>query len=314
MLASQLRLSDFLDVTAKMFSKIFKKILGVWLKRERRADKPIELSATSSGLAAAACSSRPPETRHSRTMSTPRRAGASAAPSDTPNSGLRSRTNTSPKRSALEAANGTGNDASSASNGSASNSANGNIKPPSSQSQSNSTISNYISTLMALARLKMAVFSAVTYSAAFTLGLRLAQSTSSGSVFDYETFIFGWLFMFTCQLSAHLLGEYYDLPSDSLNKGGPFTGGSKVLVAGRGDPKLALYWGWVATACAMTLLGGSYEIQFKLSNSEGNLNLARPRFKSHVCSSKSVPARDCHAYGSPPVLGTTSFAQPPWTR
>jgi 4-hydroxybenzoate polyprenyltransferase len=110
-----------------------------------------------------------------------------------------------------------------------------------------------LSVIIQLARLKMAVFSAVTYSAAFTLGRQLAGTFGS---FNYTTFILGWLFMFLCQLSAHLLGEYYDLPSDKLNKGGPFTGGSRVLVAGKGDPRIALKWGWVATFCAAAVLGG----------------------------------------------------------
>ncbi|KAI9001816.1 hypothetical protein DFJ74DRAFT_714437 [Hyaloraphidium curvatum] len=113
----------------------------------------------------------------------------------------------------------------------------------------------FFSMLVTLARLKMAVFSAVTYSTAFTLGLRLARERSDAAVpFSLSAFFSGWLFMFLCQMSAHLLGEYYDLASDSLNQGGPFTGGSKVLVKGGSDPGVALVGGWLSTLAAVLVM------------------------------------------------------------
>lgn len=116
-----------------------------------------------------------------------------------------------------------------------------------------------LQTLLSLARLKMTVFSAVTYSTAFSLGLQLSDSAENlKSNFPYATFLLGYLFMFLCQLSAHLLGEFYDLPSDSINakgKGGPFTGGSRVLVDGTRDPKIALWGGWAASMAAGLIFG-----------------------------------------------------------
>ena len=89
-------------------------------------------------------------------------------------------------------------------------------------------ILNEIQLLGKLARLRMTVFSAVTYSVAFTLGL---PTKKNNFVFGYQDFIYGWIFILLCQMSAHLLGEYFDFEADSINKhSSPLTGGSKVLV------------------------------------------------------------------------------------
>ncbi|CAM9385567.1 unnamed protein product [Choristocarpus tenellus] len=102
-----------------------------------------------------------------------------------------------------------------------------------------------IEMILRLARLKMAVFSAVTYAAGATVAL------DSGSSFDAIGFLEGWAFVFLCQLVAHLLGEYYDFPSDQLNiHSSKMTGGSKVLVTGDITLKECLYLG-------NTCLGGA---------------------------------------------------------
>lgn len=81
--------------------------------------------------------------------------------------------------------------------------------------------------LVKLGRLKMTVFSAVTYSVAYSLEMHYDRIET----LNIPHFLYGWLFVLLCQLSAHFLGEYYDFKADQLNKqGSPFTGGSRVLV------------------------------------------------------------------------------------
>jgi hypothetical protein len=81
--------------------------------------------------------------------------------------------------------------------------------------------------LVQLGRLKMTVFSAVTYSVAYSLEMHYDHNET----LNISQFLYGWIFVLLCQLSAHFLGEYYDFKADQLNKqGSPFTGGSRVLV------------------------------------------------------------------------------------
>jgi hypothetical protein len=56
--------------------------------------------------------------------------------------------------------------------------------------------------LLQLGRLKMTVFSAVTYSAATTLALH-----HTSSQLDPFKFVLGLAFMLSCQLTAHFYGE-----------------------------------------------------------------------------------------------------------
>src|SRR5690242_10457683 len=90
-----------------------------------------------------------------------------------------------------------------------------------------------LSIIWTLSRLRMTIFSAVTYSVFFSIGLRKGQDGAEIETFSIAMFIWGWLFVLLCQLTAHFLGEFYDLKSDSLNRhASPFTGGSRVLVSG----------------------------------------------------------------------------------
>lgn len=57
------------------------------------------------------------------------------------------------------------------------------------------------------------------------------MNAGSEPPFSATNFIGGYLFVLSCQLMAHFLGEYYDYPSDLLNvNSSVFTGGSKVLL------------------------------------------------------------------------------------
>jgi 1,4-dihydroxy-2-naphthoate octaprenyltransferase len=81
-----------------------------------------------------------------------------------------------------------------------------------------------------LARLKMTVFSMVTYAAGSLLGFKLIRNIIPSALFQSDLYWTGLAFVLCCQLTAHFLGEYYDLPSDKENTfSSPLTGGSKVL-------------------------------------------------------------------------------------
>ncbi len=45
---------------------------------------------------------------------------------------------------------------------------------------------------------------------------------------DVALFALGYVFTFSCQMVAHFIGEYFDLPSDILNsQSSGLTGGTK---------------------------------------------------------------------------------------
>ncbi|ORZ41658.1 hypothetical protein BCR44DRAFT_39250 [Catenaria anguillulae PL171] len=105
-----------------------------------------------------------------------------------------------------------------------------------------------IGAALRLMRLRMTVFSAVTYATAAYIGFsQTALDTDTDTAnapwtenagLDLGLLVLGWIFVLTCQVSAHLLGEYYDLPSDRyayLASPSPFTGGSRVLVSAAAD-------------------------------------------------------------------------------
>lgn len=96
------------------------------------------------------------------------------------------------------------------------------------------------------------MLSAVTYSTAFTLVN--SDSIDAGSTITGR-FLLGWLFVLLCQLSAHLLGEYYDYEADKLTlHTSPFTGGSRVLTR---HPKMRNQCGilgWTLAIIAALLL------------------------------------------------------------
>lgn len=95
----------------------------------------------------------------------------------------------------------------------------------------------------------MTVFSAVTYSTAFTLA-HYAVMSSPSTIISNEAlrFLVGWVFVLLCQLSAHLLGEYYDYDADKLTMHtSPFTGGSRVLVR---HPQMRIGCGLLGWACS----------------------------------------------------------------
>lgn len=94
----------------------------------------------------------------------------------------------------------------------------------------------------------MTVFSAVTYSVAYSLEMHYDHNET----LNISQFLYGWIFVLLCQLSAHFLGEYYDFKADQLNKqGSPFTGGSRVLVDGGYSSKRCLILGW--SCCILSL-------------------------------------------------------------
>eukprot|EP00040_Diaphanoeca_grandis_P034202 m.210983 g.210983 ORF g.210983 m.210983 type:complete len:803 (-) comp33097_c0_seq1:113-2521(-) len=110
----------------------------------------------------------------------------------------------------------------------------------------------HVETTLKLARLPMTVFSAVTYGTATSM-VRLDLSTATD--FDVSLFVAGYVFMFSCQMVAHFLGEYYDLESDRLNvHSSKFTGGSKVLLSGKVSPVRALVYGYISLAIAAGVL------------------------------------------------------------
>jgi 4-hydroxybenzoate polyprenyltransferase len=112
------------------------------------------------------------------------------------------------------------------------------------------TLKNELALLMKLGRLKMTIFSAVTYSTCFTVGLHLDHM-----ILDCGTFLFGWSFVLLCQLSAHFLGEFYDLRADLANlQGSPFTGGSRVLVQQGYSPTRCWIMGWTCGVLSLMSL------------------------------------------------------------
>lgn len=111
--------------------------------------------------------------------------------------------------------------------------------------------------LSRLARLRMTIFSAVTYSVAYSIGLRCEELQNHLQFPGMNTlqFLIGWAFILSCQVSAHLLGEYYDLAADKLCKhGSPFTGGSRVLVKGDYSAQRCHILGWMSALLAASLL------------------------------------------------------------
>eukprot|EP00752_Nemacystus_decipiens_P013459 g11921.t1 len=109
--------------------------------------------------------------------------------------------------------------------------------------------------VLKLGRLKMTVFSAVTYGTAASVTNLALIEAGSESEFDAGLFLAGWMFVFFTQLVAHFLGEYYDLPSDKLNfYAGPLTGGSKVLVSGDITPRQCFALGYACAAVAGSIL------------------------------------------------------------
>ncbi|CAM9168255.1 unnamed protein product [Scytosiphon promiscuus] len=112
-----------------------------------------------------------------------------------------------------------------------------------------------MSLVLKLGRLKMTVFSAVTYGTAASLANLVLTEAGMTSRFDAGQFLAGWAFVFFTQLVAHFLGEYYDLPSDKLNHyAGPLTGGSKVLVSGEITPGQCFALGYACVAVAGSIL------------------------------------------------------------
>ncbi|PRP81745.1 hypothetical protein PROFUN_10845 [Planoprotostelium fungivorum] len=108
-----------------------------------------------------------------------------------------------------------------------------------------------LSLIAKLGRLRMTIFSAVTYSVAFSIALPHDPSKQ----FPYFIFLSGWLFTLCCQLSAHFLGEYYDFKSDSLNRhASPFTGGSKVLQSGAISREQCRNMGYMSMIGALLIL------------------------------------------------------------
>lgn len=61
--------------------------------------------------------------------------------------------------------------------------------------------------VLKLGRLKMAVFSAVTYGTAASVANLALIEADSATQFDAELFLVGWAFVFFTQLVAHFLGE-----------------------------------------------------------------------------------------------------------
>ncbi|CAM9819977.1 unnamed protein product, partial [Scytosiphon promiscuus] len=109
--------------------------------------------------------------------------------------------------------------------------------------------------VLKLGRLKMTVFSAVTYGTAASMANLALADAGMASQFDARLFLTGWAFVFFTQLVAHFLGEYYDYPSDKLNNyAGPLTGGSKVLVSGEITPAQCFALGSACVAAAGSVL------------------------------------------------------------
>lgn len=68
---------------------------------------------------------------------------------------------------------------------------------------------------------------------AYTVGALLAVETSRLAMLPY---LLGYLCLFLLEAAAVFLNEWFDFDSDRINRhGGPFTGGSRVLVDGRLD-------------------------------------------------------------------------------
>lgn len=66
--------------------------------------------------------------------------------------------------------------------------------------------------VLKLGRLKMTVFSAVTYGTAASVANLVLAEAGMASAFDAGLFLTGWAFVFFTQLVAHFLGETYGLP------------------------------------------------------------------------------------------------------
>jgi 1,4-dihydroxy-2-naphthoate octaprenyltransferase len=119
-----------------------------------------------------------------------------------------------------------------------------------------SRLKRELSLLAQLGRLRMTIFSAVTYSTAFSLALHFDFGSKLDVIpFQTSDFLFGWAFILSCQLSAHFLGEYSDFKSDSLNShASPFTGGSRILVNGGYSPTRCLLLGWSCCISSFLIL------------------------------------------------------------
>ncbi len=117
------------------------------------------------------------------------------------------------------------------------------------------TLQHELSLLVKLGRLKMTIFSAVTYSTAYTLAFHHDLTTTQRNSIDIPQFLLGWLFVLFCQLSAHFLGEYFDYNADCSNKqDSPFTGGSRVLVKEGYSPTRCMIFGWTSAILSLITL------------------------------------------------------------
>jgi 1,4-dihydroxy-2-naphthoate octaprenyltransferase len=84
-------------------------------------------------------------------------------------------------------------------------------------------------------------------------GLGAAIAASKSPAFSLSPFVLGYLYLFLLELCTILANEWFDLPTDRLNKNAsPFNGGSRVLVEGR----LELAEVKKALAAGLLLLGG----------------------------------------------------------
>lgn len=75
---------------------------------------------------------------------------------------------------------------------------------------------NALKLVLKLGRLKMAVFSAVTYGTAASVANLALVEAGSTREFDAGLFLVGWAFVFFTQLMAHFLGKEGVFVSDTF--------------------------------------------------------------------------------------------------
>ena len=102
-----------------------------------------------------------------------------------------------------------------------------------------------------LGRVRFLVYSPIAYAA----GVTCATANNSAQGFSIRLFLVGQVFVSATHMLTHFFNEYYDLAADTLHEfPSPWTGGSRVLVAGSVRPETSFRLGCTLTALMLALI------------------------------------------------------------
>ncbi|KAG0568285.1 hypothetical protein KC19_6G009500 [Ceratodon purpureus] len=114
-----------------------------------------------------------------------------------------------------------------------------------------SRLLSQIRILLQLGRVRFLVYSPIAYAA----GVTCATANTSDPCFSIWLFLVGQVFVSATHMLTHFFNEYYDLAADSLHEfPSPWTGGSRVLVAGKVRPLTSYRLGCTLTVLMLALL------------------------------------------------------------